>query len=331
MYDPDYPKHVKKLQNYVASPELPSLLQWQPAEAGHSLVWKTTKEPFIGVGVVQVYNYKLNCAPNGNFINLDVGKYVKSKFQFFSGRPSDSLFSDDFSKMFANLEKLQHEIAMTKSHRDMLSVDASGKMMRFAKAIFVERDKPARNSPGVRYYDDVVNATSSNIDDDENTVDDETNNWPVEPKYKEALDEIKHTHRVLPLRIYKDDKYIEPRNVNNILRNSMVEVLFSVHHTYLKNQQPAHDTFRANIEQIVVLKQDLAFDETRYNKTDVRSGPIAPQTFSLKHRMEEQDRSDSRRQKIRSAKGKEKETLPIAQEYKEGEKRSETLTDEERA
>ncbi|KAF8441078.1 hypothetical protein L210DRAFT_3327519, partial [Boletus edulis BED1] len=146
--------------------------------------------------VVQVYSYKLNCAPNGNYINVDVGKYVKSKFQFFSGRSSDSNFSEDFSRMFSNLEKLQHEIAVTKSQRDMLSVDASGKMIRFAKAIFAER---VRYPLCVRYYDDIVNPTDTNKHDEENTVDDEMNNWPVDQKYKEALNEIKHTHRVLPL------------------------------------------------------------------------------------------------------------------------------------
>ncbi|KAF8438101.1 hypothetical protein L210DRAFT_786617, partial [Boletus edulis BED1] len=136
----------------------------------------------------------------------------------------------------------------------MLSVDASGKMMRFAKPIFEERDKAARLSPGVRYYDDVINATDANDEDEENTVDEETDKWPVEEKYKDVLNEIKHTHRVLPLRVYKDSKFVEPRNVNNVLRNSMVEVLFSVHHTYLGTQVPAHDTFRANIEQVIVLK-----------------------------------------------------------------------------
>ncbi|KAF8417102.1 hypothetical protein L210DRAFT_3321652, partial [Boletus edulis BED1] len=113
MDDPDYAKQLKKLQNYAASPELPTLLQWRPAQVGHALAWKTTKDLFIGVAVVQVYNYKLNCAPNGNFINVDIGKFAKSKFQFFSGRPSDSNFSGDFSKLFSNMEILQREIAVT--------------------------------------------------------------------------------------------------------------------------------------------------------------------------------------------------------------------------
>ncbi|KAF8436816.1 hypothetical protein L210DRAFT_3320577, partial [Boletus edulis BED1] len=113
MYDPDYPKQLKNLQNYAASADLPILLQWKPAEAGHALVWKTTKELFVGAAIVQVYNYRLNCGPNGNYINPDVGTYVRSKFQFFAGRPSDANFSDDYSKLFSNLEKLQHEIAVT--------------------------------------------------------------------------------------------------------------------------------------------------------------------------------------------------------------------------
>ncbi|KAF8417101.1 hypothetical protein L210DRAFT_878220 [Boletus edulis BED1] len=204
----------------------------------------------------------------------------------------------------------------------MLSVDASGKMIRFAKAIFAERvcniykgyyyaklifraqDKPAVHSPGICYYDVVVNPTDSNEEDVESTVDEETNNWPVEKKYKEALNEIKHTHHILPLHIYKNDEYVEPSNVNGVLQNAMVEVLFTVHHTYLGTQVPPHDTFRANIEQIIVLKQESSLDETSYSKTNVRSGPIAAGSFSMKRQIGDDDECNPRRQKIRSTKGK---------------------------
>lgn len=139
MYDSTYAYDLKKLSSYAASQPLPSLVQWKPAETGHVLVAKKTQELFIGVAVVQVFDYKLNCSPSGNFIRPDLGSLEKAKFQFYAGRPADINFGDDFQKLFANLTKLQQDIAVSKDHRDMLYTDASGKMIRFARGVFEKR------------------------------------------------------------------------------------------------------------------------------------------------------------------------------------------------
>ena len=94
---------------------------------------------YIGVAVVQVLDYRLNCSPNGNFINPDLGTLEKAKFQFFAGRAADINFGDDFLKLYANLMRLQNDIAVTKEHRDMLHTDASGKMICFARNVFEKR------------------------------------------------------------------------------------------------------------------------------------------------------------------------------------------------
>lgn len=146
MYGSTYAADIKNLSNYGASQQLPSLVQWKPAEGGHVLVSKTTQEIFIGVAIVQVYNYRLNCSPNGNFINPDLGTLEKAKFQLFAGRAADVNFGDDFPKLYANLVRLQNNIAITKEHRDMLYSDASGKMIRFARNIFEKRVRTHHSS-----------------------------------------------------------------------------------------------------------------------------------------------------------------------------------------
>ena len=40
---------------------------------------------------------------------------------------------------------------------------------------------------------------------------------------------------------------------NYAIRNALVEIHFTIHHTHLGKQTPPHDTFRANIEQILTL------------------------------------------------------------------------------
>lgn len=105
-------------------------------------------------------------------------------------------------------------------------------------------------------------------------IDDETRNWPVEEMYRDALHLISPTHKAVPLRAYHGNTFIEPTGVNNSLRNSIVEIHFSLHHTFLSKQTPPRDTFRADIKQVKVLEEGKDFD-TGYTQTDVRSGPLS--------------------------------------------------------
>lgn len=120
------------------------------------------------------------------------------------------------------------------------------------------------------------NISSTDIE----SIDEETKNWPIEYKHRDELDLIKPSHRAVPLRIYKDNKFVEPADVNGALPNAEIEIQFSVHHVYLQNQTPPRDSFRANIEQIVILKSGKRLQSIR--KQDPRSGPISAMTTDLK-------------------------------------------------
>lgn len=136
----DHDAHaLKQLSNYAASPQLLSQVRWKPGEGGHVLVAKDTSKLFIAVAIVQVYDYKLNCGPNGNYIKTDIGSLENAKYQFYAGRPGDIIFGEDFPKIYSNLAKLQSEIAVTKQHKDLLYSDASAKMIRFARSVFEKR------------------------------------------------------------------------------------------------------------------------------------------------------------------------------------------------
>lgn len=116
---------------------------------------------------------------------------------------------------------------------------------------------------------------------EEETINEETKNWPIDPKLCDKLDLIKPSHRAIPLRVYQHDMFIEPSNVNSALRNAEIEIQFSVHHVFLKNQTPPRDSFRANIEQIIILRSGKGLQSSDYSKIDPRSGPIAASTKRL--------------------------------------------------
>ncbi|KAF8834115.1 hypothetical protein BDN67DRAFT_976212 [Paxillus ammoniavirescens] len=111
---------------------------------------------------------------------------------------------------------------------------------------------------------------------DEEQMDDETQNWKVDPSFQDAVDAIKPSYIVAPLRAYQGktgDEFIEPTKTTETIRKVLLQVHFSVHHTFLGNQKPPHDTFRANIEQIIVLRKG-AMSTSAYHSNDPRLGPV---------------------------------------------------------
>ena len=288
MYDNDYASKLKKLPNYAAQQQLSSLIRWKlSAEGGHELVLKNSAEQFLGVAVVQVFDYKLNCSPNGNYVNTKFGSLETAKFQFYAGRAADANFGSDFDNVYTNLDKLQSIVAGTKDQRDMLYKDSSEKMIRFARTIFEKRvsslpsvswpnspiyrqETTLPDSPRPVYYQDVVEHNFPSKKSE--TIDDKTKNWPIDLQLQDKLDLIKPSYRAVPLPVYENGIFVELAEVNNRLRNALVEIQFSVHHLLLRNQSPPRDSFRANIEQIIILKHGKP---TRSSRPNPRAGPIS--------------------------------------------------------
>jgi hypothetical protein len=91
------------------------------------------------------------------------------------------------------------------------------------------------------------------------------------------------THVVQPLRVYKDDKYIEPSDVNNVLKGSLVEIHFSLKHYRIFRRDEgtkAFDSFNATIEQILVLKPGELRETSYYKRKNLLDGPYRPKPFS---------------------------------------------------
>jgi len=109
-------------------------------------------------------------------------------------------------------------------------------------------------------------------------MDEETLNWPVDAKYQDAIDLIKPEYCAVPLRLYHDEQFMEPLDTKEALQNALVEIHFTLSHTSLSNRQPAKDSFRANIEQIVVLKNKAP--PTFAYRGDPCKGPVIVTTHS---------------------------------------------------
>jgi hypothetical protein len=95
------------------------------------------------------------------------------------------------------------------------------------------------------------------LDRDIDFVDNVTNNWPVPEELSPRLEVIKHSHRACPLNVICGGYPVAPLDVENVIRNAMVEVTFVMKHFrgYIDHQDQS--CFTGTIKQIVLLEPAL--------------------------------------------------------------------------
>ncbi|KAH9018881.1 hypothetical protein EDB85DRAFT_1896964 [Lactarius pseudohatsudake] len=176
----------------------------------------------------------LDCGPRGNFSNLGFGSLQTSKFQLHIGKLFGTVFAADFDKALANFMTIQ-----------------------WLKPRII-------GQTGGEYVCD--SQSSGEVSEEEETVDSDTEHWPVPQELRSHLDGIKHEYRVAPLHVFKSNhQSVEPSNVNDVLEDSLVEIRFA---------SKMEHSFNASIEQIVILQPGVARPPSSYKRKDYQAGPI---------------------------------------------------------
>ncbi|KAG8216551.1 hypothetical protein J3R82DRAFT_6699 [Butyriboletus roseoflavus] len=70
-----------------------------------------------------------------------------------------------------------------------------------------------------------------------------------------------------------------PTEIEHILANALVEISFTIHHTYMKKNNVSQNSFKAQIEQIMILKKHVS---TSLPIQNPHAGPI--QTYKALQR-----------------------------------------------
>lgn len=114
-------------------------------------------------------------------------------------------------------------------------------------------------------------------------VDNETENWPVLPKFRGDLDEIKYEYEANPLPVYTEtDKFVEPLDVKATIRGALVEVQFDLHHYCIRSK--LQDSFNATMVQILVIQPGKAEPVLSNKRKNVRDGPVCLNPSSAKQK-----------------------------------------------
>ncbi|KAH9055121.1 hypothetical protein EDB83DRAFT_2225435, partial [Lactarius deliciosus] len=195
----------------------------------------------------------LDCGPRGNFSNQGFGSLQTSKFQLHIGKPLGTVFAADFDKAVANFTTIQRLKASTGKSVNFIVFDANDTNLRFARNVYEKR----------------VAAS-----EEEESVDSDTEQWPVPAELRSQLDGIKHEYRVAPLHVFKNnEQFVEPSNVNDALEESLIEIRFELRHYSFPSKN--EHSFNASIEQIVILRPGVARPASSYKRKDFRTGPVA--------------------------------------------------------
>src|SRR5882762_2758330 len=111
-------------------------------------------------------------------------------------------------------------------------------------------------------------------------LDDTTTKWPVPDDMRTELVQLMGTYMAQPLPVFKDNAYVPPIAVNSTLKDSLVEVHFSIKHyrIHKKDSKPI-DSFTGLVEQIVVLKSGEPRLPNSYKRKNLLEGPYQPKPF----------------------------------------------------
>lgn len=84
-----------------------------------------------------------------------------------------------------------------------------------------------------------------------------------------------------PLPVYKNNKYVHPPNVVEALQNATVEVHFELKHYAIQNDNETFDSFTADIQQIIVMKDGIdTGSSSPYKRKSLIDGPYRPKGFN---------------------------------------------------
>ncbi|KAH9046028.1 hypothetical protein EDB84DRAFT_1265624 [Lactarius hengduanensis] len=196
---------------------------------------------------------RLNCEPHSNF-NPKYGSLEGAKFQLQPVKPAGTPFEKDFEKAFNDLTKVQGQAASTQDCRNFIVTEAGNNNFRFGEHVFEKGS-----------------ATPLDIDGGE-LVDETTENWPILVDFHADLENIKPEYRAMPLSVFRNDAFVRPEQVRDIVKGALVEVHFELHHYHICNK--GYNSFNGSIEQIIVLQPSDIQPISAYKRKNVEEGPI---------------------------------------------------------
>ena len=78
-----------------------------------------------------------------------------------------------------------------------------------------------------------------------------TEHWPVKANLQADLNKINFDFEASPLPVYVEERFVQPNDVQEMLRGVLVEVHFELCHFYIQTEN--RDSFNATMQEVRVL------------------------------------------------------------------------------
>lgn len=127
---------------YAAADSFCTSFSWHSQRNGNILIDNKTKQNGVVSVVARVLDNRLDCTAVGNLGNRPVSNLPSAKYQILLGKPTDTVFADDFTKVLENLEKLQNIAAPDKKKENLIVTERGIDVVRFTRPVFEQRRPP---------------------------------------------------------------------------------------------------------------------------------------------------------------------------------------------
>ena len=131
---------------YAAAHSFRHSFSWLSQRTGDVLIEEKTKQNAIISLVARVLDNRLDCTAVGNLGNRPVDKLPSVKFQLLLGKPTDTVFADDFDTVLENLEQISNDAAPGKKKENLIVTERGVNVIRFTRPVFEPRRPPVPGS-----------------------------------------------------------------------------------------------------------------------------------------------------------------------------------------
>ncbi|KAK0429876.1 hypothetical protein EV421DRAFT_1666044, partial [Armillaria borealis] len=167
----------------------------------------------------------------------EFGPMKSAKFNLALGEPQDVGFVKDWKNAVGRLNGAISQLSGSGKLRSCIETENHSTQIHFSAPVFEPLDNA--QEPGTNVLDTIIQK------------------WQVDPEDQEALNALKTSYRVTPLRVFDiDDNPVRAENMASLLKGALAEVHFSIRHWNIQRKgQVPQQSFSCSINQICVLKR----------------------------------------------------------------------------
>ena len=137
-----YREQLLKENCYAAAYSFRHSFSWLSQRTGDILIEDKSKQNAIISVVARVLDNHLDCTAVGNLGNRPPDKLPSVKFQILLGKPTGTVFADDFATVLDNLEQISNDTTPGEKKENLIVTERGVNVLRFTRPVFERRQPP---------------------------------------------------------------------------------------------------------------------------------------------------------------------------------------------